>query len=281
MTTFNIFNKARWLVTIILLITFAVPHMWGACNTYTLGWGAASGSSGTYTNFSATSGSVSGLVSFASQQNDAANAPAYNGTKKQLRLYYKGNGNGCSVTLTPVDGVTITGFVMTCATSPSVKYTADGGTATSVTPSSTVYTVTGIAATSSLKIQNVNTTNTQLQISTLQISYTYEPTSLTNGTIGSTTAHLSWSDSHSVGHYDVYRSTNNTAPGINTTPTVSNTTNTYVDLTSLAASTTYYWWVRSNNSCKSAWVAGTSFTTESSGSSVTLSKAATTNGSFC
>ena len=29
MTTFNIFNKARWLVTIILLITFAVPNVWG------------------------------------------------------------------------------------------------------------------------------------------------------------------------------------------------------------------------------------------------------------
>ncbi len=29
MTTFNIFNKARWLVTIILLITFAVSNVWG------------------------------------------------------------------------------------------------------------------------------------------------------------------------------------------------------------------------------------------------------------
>ncbi len=258
MKHFNLLNNFRWFATIILLITLSVGQMWGACNTYTLGWGAASGSN--YTNFTATSGSVTNLLSFSTAANSGS-APAYNANNKQLRLYFSSNQKGGSITITPVDGVTITGFVMATATNPSVKYTVDGGTATSVSRSSGSYTVTNIAATSSLKIQNVNITNTQLQISTIQISYTYEPTSLTNGTIGSSTAHLSWSDSHSVGHFDVYRSTSNNAPGINTTPTVSNTTNTYVDLTSLESATTYNWWVRSNNSCKSAWIKGTSFTT--------------------
>ena len=274
---FNAVCKTRYLALLTVSL-FTCVGAWGACNTYTLGWGAASGSSGTYTNFTATSGSVSNLLSFSTAKNNSGTNPAYNSTNKQLRLYYHSGGNGGSITITPVDGVTITGFVMTCATAPSVKYTVDGGTATSVTASSKVYTVSdgSIAATSSLKIQNVNTSNTQLQISTIQISYTYEPTSPTNETIGSSTAHLSWTDSHSVGKYDVYRSTTNSAPGINTTPTLSNITNKYVDLSGLSSNTTYYWWVRSNNSCKSAWIAGSSFKTSAAVTSVTASPASIT-----
>ena len=89
-----------------------------------------------------------------------------------MRLYYNGQGNGGSITLTPASRVTIIGFVMTTTTSPSVKYTVDGGTAVAVSASSNTYTVSGISASSSLKIQNVNTSNTQLRIKTIQITYT-------------------------------------------------------------------------------------------------------------
>lgn len=140
--------------------------------TYTLGWGEATGTAGTYTNFTATSGSVSGIVSFTTAKNGASTAPAYNSNNKDLRLYYGSGGNGGSITLTPAEGVTITGFVMTTSTSPSVKYTVDGGAATSVSASSNTYTVSGISATTSLMIQNVNTTNTQLRIKTIEITYT-------------------------------------------------------------------------------------------------------------
>ena len=142
-------------------------------NTYTIGWGTATGSSGTYTNFSATSGTVDDLLSFTTAKNGGTTAPAYNSNNNDLRLYYSSNGNGGSITITPAQGITFTGFVLTATTSPSVKYSVDGGTATSVSASNqNVYTVSGISVSSSLTIQNVNTSNTQLRIKTISLSYT-------------------------------------------------------------------------------------------------------------
>ena len=141
---------------------------------FTIGWGTASGDEGTYQNFTGISGNVANILSFTTAKNDGTTSPAYNSNNNDLRLYYNSSGNGGSITLTPATGVTITGFVMTTSTSPSVKYTVDGGTATSVssTNNGTTYSVTGISATSSLMIQNVNTTNTQLRIKTIKITYT-------------------------------------------------------------------------------------------------------------
>ena len=255
-------NVLRYAATLLLIFTLGIGNAWGACNTYTLGWGNASGSNST--NFSAASGSVQNLLSFSTAKNSSNNAPAYNSTNKQLRCYYASNGSGGSITITPVSGVTITGFVLTSATTPTTKYKIGTGTATAVTYSSKVATVTGIAATNSkaLTIQNCNTSNTQLQISTIQISYCYEPTSLTNTSVSSTSATLSWTDTHNVNSYEVYRSTSNTAPAANATPTSTVTTKS-VSWDNLTANTTYYWWVRSKcaDDCKSAWIAGTSFKT--------------------
>ena len=155
---------------LMLCILLGGVNVWA--DTYTLGWGTASGDEGTYTNFTANSGSVSGIVSFSSAKNSSSNAPAYNATSKELRLYYNSGGDGGSIILEPASDITITGFVMTTSTSPSVKYSVDGGSATSVSASSNTYTVTGISASSSLTIQNVNTSNTQLRIKTIQITYT-------------------------------------------------------------------------------------------------------------
>ena len=139
---------------------------------YTIGWGTASGTAGTYTNFTATSGSVSNILSFSSSKNSAANDPVYNSSSSELRLYYNSGGNGGSITITPADNVTFTGFVMTTSTSPTVKYSVDGGSLISVAASSNTYTVEDISASGSLKIQNANTSNTQLRIKTIKISYT-------------------------------------------------------------------------------------------------------------
>ena len=233
-------KRVLWLL--IPLLTLSIPNAWGDCNTYTLGWGTASGSN--YTNFAETSGSVTNLLSFSTAQNGGTSAPAYNSNNSDLRLYYNSGGNGGSIKIIPVAGITITGFSMTTSTTPSVKYKVDGGTATSVSQSSKVYSVSGIAATDSLKIQNVNTLNTQLRIKTIQISYCYEPTSLANSSVGSTTATLSWIDTHDVNSYEVYRSTTNTAPAANATPT-STVTAKSVSWNDLTANTTYYWWVSS------------------------------------
>ncbi|MBP5381209.1 MAG: chitobiase/beta-hexosaminidase C-terminal domain-containing protein [Bacteroidaceae bacterium] len=157
-------------ILLMLCMLVGMGNVWA--DTYTLGWGAASGDEGTYTNFTTTSGEVSGIVSFTTAKNSSGSNPAYNSNNSDLRLYYNSAGDGGSITLMPASDITITGFVMTTSTSPSVKYTVDGGTATSVSASSNTYTVTGISASSSLTIQNVNTSNTQLRIKTIQITYT-------------------------------------------------------------------------------------------------------------
>ena len=164
-------RKIQLLFAVMLMSILSIGQV--CAETYLLGWGSATGDPGTYTNFSATSGSVTGIVSFTSAQNSSGTAPAYNANNSELRLYYAGTGDGGSVTLTPADGVTITGFAMTTSTTPAVNYSVDGGSATSVSVGAgSVYSVTGISATSSLKIQNVNTSNVKLFIKTIEITYT-------------------------------------------------------------------------------------------------------------
>lgn len=161
-------RKLKLFFACMLLTLLSTGQVWA--DTYTIGWGTASGDNNQ--NFTATSGSVTDIVSFNSAKNSAQTEPAYNSNNSDLRLYYNSGGDGGSITLTPASGVTITGFVMTTSTAPSVKYKVDGGTATSVSASNNTYTVTGISATSSVEIQNVNTSNTQLRIKTIQITYT-------------------------------------------------------------------------------------------------------------
>ena len=160
-------KNLRWLLASLLLAVGA-SSAWG--DTYTLGWGSASGSN--YTNFTTTSGTVSGVLSFSTAKNSGTSDPAYNANNKDLRLYYHSGGNGGSITLTPAENITITDIVMTTSTTPSVNYSVDGGTATSVTQTNKVYTISGISATQSVTIQNVNTSNTQLRIKTIEVTYT-------------------------------------------------------------------------------------------------------------
>ena len=90
-----------------------------------------------------------------------------------------------------------------------------------------------------------------------------DPTSLTNGAIGSTTATVSWTAGGSEEAWEVYVNTSSSTPAVDATPTATPEEATYT-FTSLAASTEYYWWVRAKCSAsdKSDWVAGTSFTTD-------------------
>jgi len=161
------------LAALALLVGLTIPMgMWGQ-NSHTIGWGAATGDEGTYTNFTSTSGSVQGILSFSTAKNSSQTAPAYNANSSELRLYYASNGQGGSITIVPVSGVTITEAVMTTSTTPSVAYSVDGGTAVNVSATNNnTYTISDISVTQSLMIQNVNTTNTQLRISTIALTYT-------------------------------------------------------------------------------------------------------------
>ena len=139
--------------------------------TYTIGWGAATGSAGTYSNFADTSGSVTDLLSFNSYKNNSSSAPAYNSGYEELRLYYNSNGNGGYIYIEPAEGVVFTGFIMTTSTTPTVKYAIDGGSLTTVSYSNNTYTISDVTITSSLRIQNANTSNTQLRIKTIALTY--------------------------------------------------------------------------------------------------------------
>ena len=160
------YSKGIRFIALLTMLALGVGNAWA--EEYTIGWGSANGTNSQ--NFTDVSGEVSGVLSFTSAKNSSSN-PAYNSSNKELRLYYNAQGNGGSITLTPASGVTITGAVITTSTTPSVKYTVDGGTATIVSQTNKVYTISGISAKKSLKIPNVNTSNTQLRIKTIKVTY--------------------------------------------------------------------------------------------------------------
>nr|MCR4825666.1 chitobiase/beta-hexosaminidase C-terminal domain-containing protein [Bacteroidales bacterium] len=169
------FRETRNIVALCLAFFLCAGSLW-AQTTHTIGWGTASGDAGTYTNFTAVSGSVSGVCTFEAAKNDASSAPAYNANSSELRLYYAGSGKGGSIIITPAAGVTITGAVVTTSTTPSVVYYIDEGDPISVSVSENTYTISDISATNSLEIQNANTTNTQLRIKTIALTYTISGT---------------------------------------------------------------------------------------------------------
>ena len=117
---------------------------------------------------SITSKTVDGIT-ISYDKNGAGNVPAFNkdGT---LRLYYNASGNGGSATFTTDGTKKITKAVITATTTPTVKYSVDGGNLTSGTWSSKTMTISGISASNTLMIQNANTTNTQLRITKIVLT---------------------------------------------------------------------------------------------------------------
>ncbi len=103
-------------------------------------------------------------------------APAYNESSKELRLYYGSNGTGAYIDLTidASSAITINSVEITASSTsytPSVGYYIDGGDKQVGTWSSTKMTIGNIAATKSIRVQNVNTSNKQLRIKSIKITY--------------------------------------------------------------------------------------------------------------
>ncbi|WP_338378480.1 fibronectin type III domain-containing protein [uncultured Flavobacterium sp.] len=88
------------------------------------------------------------------------------------------------------------------------------------------------------------------------------PSGLTASNLTTTSADISWSVlTNPSNGYEYYYSTSNTAPTATTTPSGTATTTT-ANLTGLTASTTYYFWIRSNcTSENSIWSAAGTFDT--------------------
>ena len=123
---------------------------------------------GSATLSSISSKTVDGItISYA--KNDAGTAPAFN-KDGSLRLYYNASGNGGSATFTTDGTKKITKVVITATTTPTVKYSVDGGNLTSGTWNSKTMTISGISASNTLMIQNANTSKTQLRITEIVLT---------------------------------------------------------------------------------------------------------------
>ena len=89
------------------------------------------------------------------------------------------------------------------------------------------------------------------------------PSALSASNITSNSVRIVWTaPATAPNNYDVYISTNNVWPEYNANPSTSTLSSILVSYSPLAASTTYYYWVRSVcGSVKSDWATGGSFTT--------------------
>lgn len=122
--------------------------------------------------FTAVSGTIDANISFACQKNSAGTTPTW--YSDGIRFYYASSGDGGSITLTPSNGAVITGFKITASSTsytPTMKYNVDGGVDATNAWSSTTNTVTGISASSSLKIRNAKTSNTQMRLVSIEVTY--------------------------------------------------------------------------------------------------------------
>ena len=118
-------------------------------------------------------GSIDSNINFTAAKNEASNPPTYFTSGNNVRLYYSANGNGCSMTLLPINGAKITDLVINAVSgnTPLVKFSVDGQTSQTATLTGTTYTISGIEAANSLTFQNANTTSAQLRITSISVTY--------------------------------------------------------------------------------------------------------------
>lgn len=126
-------------------------------------------------NLTSNSGSfLDGAISLSTEKNSSSNVPAYNANSKQLRFYYHNTGNGGSATFTTDGSIVITGIKLTAVTNytPIVKYNIDGGDDIEGTWNETTMEISDFEAKESFEFRNANTSNTQLRITKIEITYT-------------------------------------------------------------------------------------------------------------
>ncbi|MBQ3243270.1 MAG: chitobiase/beta-hexosaminidase C-terminal domain-containing protein [Bacteroidaceae bacterium] len=167
------------------------------------------------TEITATTGNfLNGKLSLSCDKNSAQNSPAYNSSSKELRLYY-GSGTGCSATLKTDGTIKITGIELVASSTsytPAVNYFVDGGSAVAGTWSSTKMTISGIEATETFMFQNANTSNKQLRIKSIKVTYeavagavetAIPPTVVGGEFVGSTTVVITNNDDDATLYYSV------------------------------------------------------------------------------
>jgi len=135
-----------------------------------------------------TSGSIDANLNYLAEKNDASTSPTYYTSGTSFRMYNNNTstGNGCSYTISALNGVKITSLEIYGITGylPPVLFNVDGGTDQAATLSSTIYTISGIEASTTLKFRNafVGTTSSQLRITGFKVTYTTGTTTPTAAT---------------------------------------------------------------------------------------------------
>ena len=255
-------KSRKFLSILALLLTIGVGNVWGATATMTGVSNATASTVNSKSAFKCGTGSASGSM----KVTVPANATV-------LALYCAAwKGESPSITITPNTKVSPTSF------SPSADNGISGsGTSYTLSGTESTYlkTITLSSITTSTDIQFANSGKNK-RFAIWGARYVFNPTSPTNGTITSNSAQLSWSYGNSTDKYEIYYSTSSSAPSAGTTATIGistiGTTKSYT-ITGLSSGTTYYWWVRAvdpDGYCKSAWVAGSSFTTTAAVTTYTI-----------
>ncbi len=122
-------------------------------------------------------GDINGIISYsADRQGSGTDGPKYFNSGSVLRFYADpANALGNAMILTPAFGYQITGLTINAISgyATPVGYSVDGGNTVIVNADETfVYSITDIEASSSLKFYNAATTNSQLRITSITITYT-------------------------------------------------------------------------------------------------------------
>ncbi|MDY4850970.1 MAG: hypothetical protein SO182_07065 [Paludibacteraceae bacterium] len=128
-----------------------------------LGAGNAWGVTETITG--SVTGSTDGFT-WAAAKESASNITLWSSSSSEFRFYYHSSGSGSSLTITPKSGITITEVTIDYK-SGNGSYSVDGGAG--VAFSADVIITSPI--TTSLKIWNSKTSNTQLKIASITVTY--------------------------------------------------------------------------------------------------------------
>ncbi|MGV4414219.1 T9SS type A sorting domain-containing protein [Chryseobacterium sp. T1] len=119
------------------------------------------------------SGVIDENLNFTTSKNGSSNNPAYYAADKSLRFYFIANGNGGGMTITPNDGAIIKSITINAVSgnTPTVKYSVDETTSKNAVLKNGAYTISDIEASKSFMFQNANTSNTQLRITSISVTY--------------------------------------------------------------------------------------------------------------
>ena len=152
------------------------------------------------------------------------------------------------------------------ASSPALLTTIDAASAGTYTYTLTASDITTLGSNKTIGVfRSSGETESNPYVKSVEVEGCREwavctaPDAVAAGSVTGEGATFTITDAANTNNYEIYYSTSSTAPTAETSATVSGISSKNRAVTGLTASTTYYYWVRSNcgGATKSSWVAGT------------------------